>query len=93
LNGIGGLGCALTLAFVIARVFAYSTPKRAPAARLAQDFRQQPGQQQRPKRQQDQRMRDAAVLGEVGLRPEEADDEVEVGRGAGEEAGGDAPRQ
>jgi hypothetical protein len=38
-------------------------------------------------------MRDAAVILQVGDGPEPADDEVEIGRGAGEETGGDAPRQ
>ena len=38
-------------------------------------------------------MRDAAMVLEVGDRPEPADDEIEVGRGAGEEARGDASWQ
>jgi len=38
-------------------------------------------------------MRHAAMILEIRHRPEPADDEIEVGRGAGEEAGGDAPRQ
>jgi hypothetical protein len=38
-------------------------------------------------------MRDAAVVEKVFHRAEETDDEVEVGRCAGEEAGGDAARQ
>jgi hypothetical protein len=38
-------------------------------------------------------MRDATVREQVLDRPDEADDEVEIGRGAGEEPGGDAPRQ
>jgi hypothetical protein len=38
-------------------------------------------------------MRDAAVREQVLDRPDEADDEVEIGRGAGEEARGDASRQ
>jgi hypothetical protein len=38
-------------------------------------------------------MGDAAVREDVLDRADEADDEIEVGRGAGEEAGGDAPRQ
>jgi len=38
-------------------------------------------------------VRDAAVLLEIRRRAEEADDEIEVGRGAGEETCGDAPRE
>jgi len=38
-------------------------------------------------------MGDAAVREDVLDRADEADDEIEVGRGAGEEAGGDASRQ
>jgi hypothetical protein len=38
-------------------------------------------------------MRDAAMREHVLDRPNEADHEIEVGRGAGEEAGGDTPRQ
>jgi hypothetical protein len=37
-------------------------------------------------------MRDAAVVEEIRDRPAEAGDEIEIRRGAGEEAGGDAPR-
>jgi hypothetical protein len=37
-------------------------------------------------------MRHPAVVNEVGDRAEEAGDEIEVRRGAGEETGGDAPR-
>jgi hypothetical protein len=37
-------------------------------------------------------MRRAAVHEQVFDRPDEADDEVEIGRGAGEEPGRDAPR-
>jgi hypothetical protein len=37
-------------------------------------------------------MRRAAVQEQVFDRAEETDDEVEIRRGAGEEAGGDAPR-
>jgi hypothetical protein len=67
--------------------------ERAPAAGFAQQRRQDPGIEQRPRRQQDERMGDAAVREDVLDRADEADDEIEVGRGAGEEAGGDAPRQ
>jgi hypothetical protein len=38
-------------------------------------------------------MGDPAVRKQVFDRPDEADDEVQVGRGAGEETRGDAPRQ
>jgi hypothetical protein len=38
-------------------------------------------------------MRDAAVRKDVFDRADEADDEIEVRRRGGEEAGGDAPRQ
>jgi hypothetical protein len=38
-------------------------------------------------------MRDAAVREQVLDRAGEADDEIEIGRSAGKEAGGDAPRQ
>jgi hypothetical protein len=38
-------------------------------------------------------MRDAAVVQEIARRAAESDDEVEIGCGAGEEAGRDPPRQ
>jgi hypothetical protein len=38
-------------------------------------------------------MGDAAVVKNVFDRADEADDEIEIGRRRGEEAGGDAPRQ
>jgi hypothetical protein len=38
-------------------------------------------------------MGNAAVREQVLDRPDEADDEVEVGRGGGKKAGGDAPRE
>ncbi len=76
-----------------ARLSAVMPYKRAPAARLAQDPGEQPGQEQRPQRQQQDGMRDAAMMLEVRHRAGVADDEVEVRRRGGEEAGGDAARQ
>jgi len=67
--------------------------QRAPAARLAQQLGQDPRIEQGPGRQQHEGMRDAAVREQVLDRAKETDHEVEVGRGTGEEAGGDAPRQ
>ena len=67
--------------------------ERLPAARLAQDLSQEPGNGNGPQRQEQQRVSDAAVVQQVRHRPEDADDEIEVGRGAGEEAGRDAARQ
>jgi len=67
--------------------------ERSPTARFSHDLRQEPGKSERPQRQQDERMRDAAVIGEIRHRPAEAGDEIQVRRSTGEEAGGDAPRQ
>ena len=66
--------------------------QRPPAPGLPQDLGQKPRKQQRPERQQQHRVRRAAVLLEVQERRDEAEDEVEVRRGAGEEARGDAAR-
>jgi len=63
------------------------------AAGLAQDPGQQPRERERPVRQQDQRVRDAAVVLEIGDRTRPAGDEIEVRCGAGEKTRGDAPRQ
>ncbi len=67
--------------------------ERTPAARVAQQLGQDPGIEQRPRRQQDERVRDAAVVEQVLDRTGEGDHEVEVGRRAGEEPRGDAARQ
>src|SRR5712691_4717708 len=66
--------------------------ERLPTARLPEDFRQQPGDEKRPQRQQQQGMRDAAVVEQVLHRSGVAEDEVQVRRRAGEKSRRDAPR-
>src|SRR5437899_2395628 len=66
--------------------------ERPPAARLPEDSREQPGQGERPQRQEHQRMRDAAVVEQVLHRSGIAENEVQVRRRAGEKSRRDAPR-
>jgi len=67
--------------------------QRAPAARLAQEFRQHPGDDECPERKQQDRMRRAAVIHQVFDRADERDDEIHVRERAGEEARSDPSRQ